>query len=319
MADPPSPALETLFRTWAAALPAGPGCIDRLRASRHGDLPRWLAQLAALPVAKPSAARVAEAVAIGAGSDLDAVANERLMTALRGLIPWRKGPFSLFGIDIDAEWRSERKWARIAPHVDLRGQRVLDVGCGNGYYGWRMRAAGADAVVGIDPSLLAVAQHAAVAYYAGGAGLCGNVVLPLRLEDLAPAEPFEAIFSLGVIYHRRDGAAHVRALAQHAHGGSTLVLESIVVPGEPLRPRERYARMRNVYLIPTVALLREWLAAASFRRSEVVSLAATTTCEQRATPWMPFDSLAEALAPGDPARTVEGYPAPQRAVIVARR
>ena len=319
MANPPSPALEALFRSWAAVLPAGPGCIDRLRASRHGDLPRWLAQLAALPAAKPSMARVAEAVAIGAGSDLDAAAQERLLTALRGLIPWRKGPFSLFGIDVDAEWRSERKWARIAPHVDLRGQRVLDVGCGNGYYGWRMRAAGAAAVVGIDPSLLAVAQHAAVACYAGGAGLCGNVVMPLRLEDMAPTEPFDAIFSLGVIYHRRDGAAHVRALARHAHAGSTLVLESIVVAGEPLRPRERYARMRNVYLIPTVALLREWLAAAGFRRSEVVSTAATTTCEQRATPWMPFESLAEALAPGDPARTVEGYPAPRRAVIVARR
>ena len=319
MATPPSPALESLFGTWAAAAPAGPDCIDRLRESRHGDLPRWLAQLAALPAITPSMARVADAVAIGAPGDLNAAAKARLLAALRGLTPWRKGPFALFGIDIDAEWRSECKWARIAPHVDLRGQRVLDVGCGNGYYGWRMRVAGAAVVVGIDPSLLAVVQHAAIAYYASRAGLDGNTVLPLRLEDLVPAAPFDALFSLGVVYHRRDGAAHVRALAQHAHADSTLVLESIVVAGKPLRPRRRYARMRNVYLVPTVARLREWLAAAGFRRSEVVSLAATTTREQRATPWMPFDSLADALAPGDPSRTVEGYPAPQRAVIVAGR
>lgn len=319
MADRPSPALERLFATWAVAEPPGPAGIDRLRESRHGDLPRWLAQLAALPAATPSVARVADAVAIGAPGDLNAADRARLLAALRGLTPWRKGPFALFGIDIDAEWRSECKWARIAPHVDLRGQRVLDVGAGNGYYGWRMRAAGAAVVVGIDPSLLAVVQHAAIAYYAGSAGLGGNVVLPLRLEDMAPADPFDVVFSLGVVYHRRDGAAHVRALAQHAHADSTLVLESIVVAGEPLRPRGRYARMRNVYLVPTVALLREWLAAAGFRRSEVVSLAATTTREQRATPWMPFDSLAEALAPGDPGRTVEGYPAPQRAAIVAGR
>lgn len=319
MATPPSPALESLFGTWAAAAPAGPNCIDRLRESRHGDLPRWLAQLAALPAATPSVARVADAVAIGVPGDIDSAARARLLAALRGLTPWRKGPFALFGIDIDAEWRSECKWVRIAPHVDLRGHRVLDVGSGNGYYGWRMRAAGAAAVVGIDPSLLAVVQHAAIAYYAGNGGLDGNTVLPLRLEDLAPAEPFDVVFSLGVVYHRRDGAAHVRALAQHAHAGSTLVLESIVVADVPLRPRGRYARMRNVYLVPTIALLREWLAAAGFPRNEVVSLAATTTREQRATPWMPFDSLAEALAPGDPNRTIEGYPAPQRAVIVAGR
>lgn len=314
----PAP-LAALFEAWAAASPAAAACIERLRTSNHGDLSRWLQHLDALPAATPSALRLDETVSVGARSDLDAPGRERLAAALRGLLPWRKGPFALFGVDIDAEWRSNMKWRRIAPHLELAGKRVLDAGCGNGYYGWRMLAAGAESVVGVDPSLLAVLQHAAVAYYAGRAGLLGNLVLPLRIEDLPSGTPFDAIFSLGVVYHRRDGGEHIRALARHAHAGSVLVLESIVVDGEPLRPEGRYARMRNVRLVPNVDLLRRWLAAAGFRHAEVVALATTTTEEQRRTLWMPFDSLAQALAPGSPSRTVEGYPAPRRAAIVARR
>ena len=325
---PPLPALPrllssapvaALFEAWGSASPPAAASIRRLRTSNHGDLPRWLGCLAALPAATPSTVQMGEAITVGDPRDLTALDRQRLATALRGLLPWRKGPFALFGLDIDAEWRADRKWGRIAPHLELGGKRVLDVGCGNGYYGWRMRAAGAESVTGVDPSLLAVLQHAAMAYYAGAAGFAGNLVLPLRLQDLPPTTPFDVVASLGVVYHRRDGAEHVRALARHAHRASVLVLESLVVDGEPLRPKDRYARMRNVHLIPNVELLRGWLAAAGFRRTEVVAVAATTTAEQRATPWMPFESLAQALAPDDPARTVEGYPAPRRAAIVARR
>lgn len=321
---PPLPRLlssapvAALFEAWGSASPAAAASIRRLRTSNHGDLPRWLGCLAALPAATPSTVQMGEAITVGDPCDLTALDGQRLAVALRGLLPWRKGPFALFGLDIDAEWRADRKWGRIAPHLELGGKRVLDVGCGNGYYGWRMLEAGAESVAGVDPSLLAVLQHAAVAYYAGAAGFAGNLVLPLRLQDLPPAAPFDVVFSLGVVYHRRDGAEHVRALARHAHHGSVLVLESIVA-AEPLRPKGRYARMRNVHLIPTVELLRGWLAAAGFRRAELVSLATTTTAEQRTTPWMPFESLAQALAPRCPSRTVEGYPAPRRAAIVARR
>ena len=321
---PPLPRLlssapvAALFEAWGSASPAAAASIRRLRTSNHGDLPRWLGCLAALPAATPSTVQMGEAITVGDPCDLTALDGQRLAAALRGLLPWRKGPFALFGLDIDAEWRADRKWGRIAPHLELGGKRVLDVGCGNGYYGWRMLEAGAESVTGADPSLLAVLQHAAVAYYAGAAGFAGNLVLPLRLQDLPPAAPFDVVFSLGVVYHRRDGAEHVRTLARHAHHGSVLVLESIVA-AEPLRPTGRYARMRNVHLIPTVELLRGWLAAAGFRRAELVSLATTTTAEQRTTPWMPFESLAQALAPRCPSRTVEGYPAPRRAAIVARR
>jgi tRNA (mo5U34)-methyltransferase len=49
----------------------------------------------------------------------------------------------------------------------------------------------------------------------------------------------------------------------------------------------------------------------------LLDLSPTTTAEQRSTPWMRFESLAEALDPQDPARTVEGHPAPLRAALLA--
>ncbi len=60
-------------------------------------------------------------------------------------MPWRKGPFSLYGVNIDTEWRSDWKWDRVLPHLSpLKGRLVLDVGCGGGYHMWRMLGEGAD-------------------------------------------------------------------------------------------------------------------------------------------------------------------------------
>jgi tRNA (mo5U34)-methyltransferase len=76
--------------------------------------------------------------------------------------------------------------------------------------------------------------------------------------------------------------------------------------------------MRNVWTIPTPALLADWLAQAGFDDVRVVDVTPTTTGEQHATDWMRFESLADALAP-DGKTTVEGLPAPVRAVAVARK
>ena len=287
-----------------------------LGTTKHGDRTRWLAALAELPAAVPREVSLGDCVSVGQCSDLDGAGRARLADALRGLSPWRKGPFRLFGLHIDAEWRSDLKWARIAPHMDLERAHVLDVGCGNGYYGWRMLEAGAASITGIDPSLLFTLQHAAVAYYADDPR---NLVLPVGLEDLEPERAYDVVFSMGVVYHRRDPAAHVRALARHAHRDTVVVLESLVVDGGPIEPQGRYAQMRNVHLIPDVATLAGWLRAAGFSTMRLVDRSVTTVAEQRATPWMTYQSLADALDPADSTRTVEGYPAPERAVMIASR
>ena len=51
---------------------------------------------------------------------------------------------------------------------------------------------------------------------------------------------------------------------------------------------------------------------------EVVDITPTTVLEQRATEWMRFESLEQALDPVDGSKTIEGLPAPVRAVVTAR-
>lgn len=289
----------------------------RLATHPHGDLPRWRDALAALPAVKHRADLDRDAPLLGQTAPDPAALSETLMT----LHPWRKGPLVLGGVAIDTEWRSDWKWRRVAPHVDLAGHRVLDVGSGNGYFGLRMLGAGAALVVGVDPTLLFVMQHLACRHFSGD---LPNFVLPLGVEDLpAGAAGFDTVFSMGVLYHRKDPAQHLRRLRSLLKKrGGTLVLETLVLPqnrrGGLLVPDGRYARMRNVWAIPGTERLRGWVKDAGFQIVEVVDETATTPSEQRSTAWMRFESLEQALDPDDGSRTVEGLPAPVRAVLIAR-
>jgi tRNA (mo5U34)-methyltransferase len=287
----------------------------------HGDLPRWQQALDALPTSEALFEPGRAAPRLGAAvADTQALAQQ-----LMSFHPWRKGPLELGGVSIDSEWRSDWKWQRIAPHLDLAGQVVLDVGCGNGYFGWRMLAAGARCVVGIDPTVLFVVQWLAQCHFARSADgqLPANYVLPLKDTQLpAGISGFDTVLSMGVLYHRRQPAEHLQALRQWLRPGGTLVLETLVLEGEGkavLVPDGRYARMRNVWHIPQVARLLDELAEAGFSQPRVASLARTTTDEQRSTAWMQFESLDKCLAPADPARTVEGHPAPLRVMVLAGR
>ncbi len=301
---------------WLAA--HWPALVSR---ERNADLDRWQAAVQALPAVAPSHVVIdADTVSVGTRADLDAAQAAALETALRTLHPWRKGPFDFFGTHIDTEWRSDWKWQRVAPHLSaLAGRRVLDVGCGSGYHLWRMRGAGAAFVLGIDPALLYFAQFACLKRY-----LPHEPVhfAPVKLEELPAGAAFDTVFSMGVIYHRRDPLAHLSELMAALVPGGELVLETLVIPGDDdavLQPPGRYAQMRNVLAIPTCAALSRWLAEAGYSDIRIVDVTPTTTAEQRATPWMTFLSLADFLDPQDPSRTVEGHPAPVRAVAIARK
>ncbi len=310
---------ETLLHALAGLL-AEPDAHALLQAhrqalARHGDWSRWQAALAAMPCLAQSW-RVEDGWLL-AGAPVEE--PSRLVEQLKPWIPWRKGPLCLGGVRIDTEWRSDLKWDRLAGAIDLRGARVLDVGAGNGYFGWRMLEAGARAVIGCDPTPLFVAQHQLIRHFAGPAE---QHLLGLRLEDL-PAElaDFDAVFSMGVLYHRRDPLDHLRDLARRLRPGGELVLETLIIdaPGRALLDTSgRYANMRNVHGLPSLALLLDWLVESGFSAPRCLDQTATTAVEQRQTDWMPFHSLEQALDPDDPARTREGHPAPLRAVLRAR-
>ncbi|WP_100641519.1 tRNA 5-methoxyuridine(34)/uridine 5-oxyacetic acid(34) synthase CmoB [Alteromonas facilis] len=271
-----------------------------------------------LPVLTPSNIDLKHTVNIGEKGDLAENDEARTRSLLKKFMPWRKGPFSLFGIDIDTEWRSDWKWERVVPHIDsLKDKTVLDVGCGSGYHMWRMLGEEAKLVIGIDPTPLFNAQFYAIKHFHGKAPIH---MLPLGIEQMPILNGFDCVFSMGVLYHRRDPIAFLTELKSQLKSGGQLVLETLIVEGDAqtvLMPTDRYAQMRNVWFLPSNEALVLWLSRLGFTDIKVVDTCTTTIEEQRPTEWMQNQSLQDFLDPSDPSKTIEGYAAPLRSVITA--
>lgn len=288
----------------------------------HGHFPRWLDALNALPPANTHSINLtADAITASAGSDNSEAQQTLIKDTLLELAPWRKGPFNVQGVFVDSEWQSFQKWNRIEKNISqLSGRTVLDVGCGNGYYGYRMLGAGAKSVVGVDPGELFCTQFLAINHFIQATQLA---VLPLTGE-IVFAQPycFDSVFSMGVLSHRRVPEEHLAGLLSCLRPGGELVLETLVTnspKSEALIPKDRYANMRNIWTLPSVSLLLEKITEAGFSNPRCVDICPTTVEEQRPTPWMPSYSLEHALDPNDPSLTKEGYPAPTRAVVIANK
>lgn len=302
---------------WAAQLPSL--LQQAFDPAGHGNLAQWQAALADLPAATTQKRLIdQDTVSIGEAGELS-ISLSAFEQQLHAFCPWRKGPFDLYGVHIDTEWRSDWKWQRLEKHIaPLKHRLVLDVGCGNGYHCWRMLGAGAKMVVGIDPTLLSVMQFQVVRKLYGEAPI---YVLPFALEDLPTGlKSFDTVFSMGVLYHRRSPIDHLLSLKDCLSPGGELVLETLVIDGglgEVLMPEDRYAQMRNVWFLPSCETLALWLKRCGFTNIRLVDVSTTSTEEQRSTAWMRFQSLGDFLMPGNPSLTIEGLPAPKRAIFIA--
>lgn len=288
---------------------------------RHKELQIWSDALHQLPDVKTNNIDLCHSVSIGKASELTDEQRKILNDSLKALIPWRKGPFNLFDTHINTEWRSDWKWERVRPHLgSLKNKRVLDVGCGSGYHCWRMLGEGARWALGIDPSPRFVIQFEMIKHFLGTADAD---VIPLGIEHLPEKlNFFDTVFSMGVLYHRSSPIDHLKELRDTLKQGGELVLETLVIEGkkgEVLVPDDRYAQMRNVWFIPSVPSLLQWIERCGFEDARCVDLNQTSLEEQRSTEWMPSHSLKEFLNPNNTNQTIEGYPAPLRAVIIAKR
>ncbi|KDN10876.1 MULTISPECIES: tRNA 5-methoxyuridine(34)/uridine 5-oxyacetic acid(34) synthase CmoB [Gilliamella] len=282
---------------------------------------QWLNSIKHLPSISPYQIDLLHSVTAKSKEPLSTGEQQRITQLLKNMMPWRKGPFHLYGIDIDTEWRSDWKWERLINHIDcLEDKIVLDVGCNSGYHLWRMIGAGAKLAVGIDPMALYLCQFEAIRKLLGNDQRAH--LLPLGIEHLPKLNAFDTVFSMGVLYHRRSPLDHLFQLKEQLVEGGQLVLETLVIDGElhqALMPGDRYAQMRNVYFIPSTPTMINWLEKCGYSDVRMVDISLTNFDEQRKTEWMTSDSLANFLDPDDSTKTIEGYPAPIRAVFIAKK
>ncbi len=289
----------------------------------HGHFSQWqviVNQLSCLQTKHYEFDRAS--IVIGQASDVANIHSQQIEMLLKALLPWRKGPFNFFGIDIDSEWRCDQKWQRVQRCLPcLQDKSILDVGCGNGYYMLRMLGDGAKSVIGVDPTLIFLAQ-----FYALTQNLNTKLdahLLPLTFEQLPNTmNHFDVIFSMGVLYHRRNPQEHLQRLFSHLNNGGKLILETLIInnhTSEQLIPEQRYAGMRNVWSVPTPSLIEAWLQQSGFKNIELHDQRVTSVTEQRATEWTKNFSLQNFLDPNDTSKTIEGYPAPVRAIFSAQK
>ncbi len=310
---------EYQLEQWVPYLKAG--LESRLEDYHHGQLAQWQQLLSELPEVIVSEIDLKTNISIGLSADLSFEQQQLLSKQLHSLHPWRKGPFTLFGKEVDCEWRSDWKWQRLQDAISpLSNRRVLDIGCGNGYHLWKMIAAGAQCAIGIDPSQLFWTQFQVIKHYLPDYPVH---LIPVGIEQLPESsmqQGFDSIFCMGVLYHRRspiDTLIHLRKLLRN---GGELILETLVIDGDEnqvLVPRDRYAQMRNVWFLPSAKALELWLKRSGFKNIQTLHIAATTIEEQRTTEWMKYHSLEQFLDPNDHSKTVEGYQAPTRAIVTA--
>jgi len=246
--------------------------------------------------------------------------NQKLQDLLVSLKPWRKGPFNFFDTFIDSEWRSFIKYDLIEPYLKIENKVVMDIGCNNGYYLFKMLSKNPRQLIGFDPSATFYMQFAlankfiqsSIKYELLGIEHTSEYVKTNKLR-------VDTIICLGVLYHRIDPIGSLKILSSSLKKNGTLILDSFIIDGEEevaLSPKKTYSKIPNIYFIPTINALKNWLYRSGFDDIKVIATSQTDSSEQRATPWIDYQSL-EHFTKNN--LTTEGYPAPQRGYIICKK
>ena len=292
---------------------------NRAFSVNNGNIPKWESAISQI-IQNPAGTITYDKPYLKITTDQDHVCD--LTSAFKQLMPWRKGPYQINDFRLDSEWRGDMKWDRIAPHIQsLQNKVVLDVGAGNGYFSYLMSLSGAKITLGLEPFLLFNYQSKAIRSLIKNS--LNTCLLPLRLEQIPNQALFDTVFSMGVLYHQKDHLLHLRELKSVLKDSGELILETLIIDqthGDYLIPEDRYAKMRNVWCLPSVSTLRSWLQQVGFNKIDLIDITKTTPEEQRATHWIGENtqSLKDFLDPNDDSLTIEGLPAPLRATLICK-
>ena len=291
---------------------------ERLKALEWKNIkPSWDAILA-LPTPQKIEIKLGDTIEI-LTQGLTQEDEEHIYSSAKIMHPWRKGPFQVSETFIDSEWKSNLKYDLLRPYFNLKDKVVGDIGCNNGYYLFKMNEDNPKRVIGFDPSAITYCQFKFLDHFIQS----GIIYELLGAEHVEFYEhKFDTLFCLGVLYHRADPIGMLKSLYKGLNKGGELILDTFMIDGEDdlcLTPRDRYSKMRNIYFIPTVSALKNWCYRAGFDEIEVLAIVKTESTEQRKTEWIHTQSLDDFLDKNDQNKTIEGYPAPKRVYIKAKK
>jgi tRNA (mo5U34)-methyltransferase len=297
--------------------------LNKLRADRQKCIewknikPRWEA-IKKLPIIDNIDINLGDTIEISSNciSDKD---NQQIYNTAKLLQPWRKGPFRVFDTFIDSEWKSFIKYNLISRHFNIKDKIVGDIGCNNGYYLFRMINEKPKKLIGFDPSAIPYCQFKFIDHFLQS----GITYELLGVEHVEFYEhKFDVLFCLGVLYHRPDPIGALKSLYKGLNFGGELFLDTFMIDGEEevcLTPKKRYSKIPNIYFIPTINALKNWCYRAGFDKIDILEVSKTQIDEQRKTEWIDTESLNDFLDDNDKTKTVEGYPAPKRVYIRAKK
>lgn len=281
----------------------------------------WYEQIKKLSQIKKSDFKVSleDCITIGEKEEISLEDFNLINKVAKSLIPWRKGPFDLFGLKIDSEWKSNIKYNLLRKYFNLKDKVVADIGCNNGYYMFRMLEDRPKRIIGFDPSALTLHQFEFINYF-----IKSDIIYEmLGVEHLEYYNhKFDFIFMLGVLYHRPDPVGTLKSLAKGLNNKGEIIIDTFMIDGKEevcLTPNGRYSKIPNIYFIPTIPALKNWLIRSGFENIEVLAITTTNSEEQRKTDWSFEQSLEDFLHEEDKSKTVEGYPAPKRVYIKANK
>lgn len=234
-----------------------------------------------------------DVITFGRAEDLTHSQHELLLKVLKTFVPWRKGPFNIFGTPIDAEWRSELKWNRVLKVLKpLTGRRIADIGCNNGYYLFRMASQNPEYALGIEPTI----RFYHLFQMLQAIAKVPNIEVELLGIEHMPffSKFFDVVLCMGILYHHPDPVGLLKGIWGSMRYGGQLIVECAGIPGEEsvaLFPERRYAQMSGSWFFPTQSCLVNWIKRAGFKKVTVFDSHPLGPEEQRQTPWSPHVSL----------------------------
>ena len=289
--------------------------------SNHGNLEQWKNILTKLPDISTNYLDFSkECIQIGNPKEINLSQLKILEKGLLNLRPWRKGPFNIFGLEVDSEWRSEKKWQRIEDYLPkIKGMRIGDIGCSNGYYSYKLLKLEPELIVGMDKTSLFIIQFLATKFYAKQ--IQELIILPCSAEEFNPEFiDFDLLLSMGILYHAKNPSNHLASLQRLVKKNGYIILETIISNLKQninIEKNQTYAGMSNIGTIFTKDNLIKLLNVSGFKNIQVINDSFTNISEQRTTKWMQGKSLSDfILSNGD---TLEGYPPVCRTIFIAQK